>query len=473
MSQIENSILAGLLNDPNFCKKTIPFLQEEYFLDRVDKEVFRAVKEFVNKYKGVPTKEALLIFLQNNKGLTEDEFSKCKALLGEMAKTPKQDTEWLCDTTEKFCKDKAIYNAILQSIQIIDGKDKVHTPHALPEILSKALAVSFDTNVGHDFLEDYEERYEFYHRTEKKIPFDLEMFNVITKGGISPKTLNIIMAGTGVGKSLFMCHHAAACLMQNKNVLYITLEMAEERIAERVDANIMDITMDELQDLSIDLYEKRFQSSTRGVSGKLIVKEYPTSYANVNHFRILLDELRLKKQFIPDIIFVDYINICSSARFKHGNNISSYGYIKAIAEELRGLAMERDVPIVSATQVNRSGFSSTDVDLTDTSESFGLPHTADLMLALITTDELEKAGQIMVKQLKNRYNDKTANKKFIVGLNHSKMKFYDIDSELSEDLMDSNIQKGESDGFGSGYGAKDFKSKFGSSRDKDTSNWNM
>ena len=471
MSETENTILAGLLNDPDYCKKTIPFLQEEYFLDRVDKAVFRAIKGFVNDYKGVPTKEALLISLQNDKGLTEDEYGKCKSLVGEMAKTPKQDTQWLCDTTEKFCKDKAIYNAILQSIQIIDGKDKVHTPHALPEILSKALAVSFDTNVGHDFLEDYEKRHEFYHRVEKKIPFDLEMFNVITKGGISPKTLNIIMAGTGVGKSLFMCHHAAACLMQNKNVLYITLEMAEERIAERIDANIMDITMDELQDLSLDLYEKRFQSSTRGVSGKLIVKEYPTSFANVNHFRVLLDELRLKKQFIPDIIFVDYINICSSARFKHGNNINSYGYIKAIAEELRGLAMERDVPIVSATQVNRAGFSSTDVDLTDTSESFGLPHTADLMIALITTDELEKAGHIMVKQLKNRYNGKTANKKFIVGLNYAKMKFYDIDSELSEDLMDSNIKKGEDDGYGAGFGAKDFTVKFG--KKQDTYDWTI
>jgi len=276
---------------------------------------------------------------------------------------------------------------------------------------------------------------------------------------------------TGVGKSLFMCHHAAACLMQSKNVLYITLEMAEERIAERIDANIMDITMDELQDLPLEMYEKRLLSSTRGVSGKLIVKEYPTSFANANHFRILLDELRLKKQFTPDIIFVDYINICSSARFKHGNNINSYGYIKAIAEELRGLAMERDVPIVSATQVNRAGFSSTDVELTDTSESFGLPHTADLMVALITTDELEKAGQIMVKQLKNRYNGKAANKKFIVGLNYAKMKFYDIDSELSEDLMDANIKKGEGDGYGAGYGAKDFTAKFGSKRD--TSDWNI
>ena len=470
MSQIDKTIIGGLLGDSDYCKRVIPFLQEEYFHDRVDRALFRAIKGFVDEYKGIPTKEALAISLESNSNLTEDEFKRCKDLLTETARSPKQDTQWLVDTTEKFCKDKAIYNAILQSIQIIDGKDKVHTPHALPEILSQALAVSFDTNVGHDYLEDYDSRYEFYHRVERKIPFDLEMFNVVTKGGITPKTLNIIMAGTGVGKSLFMCHHAAACLMQNKNVLYITLEMSEERIAERIDANIMDITMDDLALLSREMYETRLKSCTRGVSGKLIVKEYPTSAANVGHFRILLDELRMKKQFTPDIIFVDYINICSSARFKSGNNINSYGYVKAIAEELRGLAMERDVPIVSATQVNRAGFSSTDVDLTDTSESFGLPHTADLMIALITTEELEKSGQIMVKQLKNRYNSKGANKKFIVGLNYAKMKFYDIDLGQSKTLTDSNITEDEDNSFGAGYGKRDFKSKFGK---RDTSDWTI
>ena len=469
MSTIERTILAGLLNDSDFCKKTLPFLQEEYFHDRVERAVFRSVKGFAEEYKGIPTKEALLISLQNDTSLNEDEFKRCRDVVGEAAKFPKQDTQWLVDTSEKFCKDKAIYNAILQSIQIIDGKDKVHTPHALPEILSKALAVSFDTNVGHDYLEDYEKRYEFYHRVEKKIPFDLEMFNVVTKGGITPKTLNIIMAGTGVGKSLFMCHHAAACLMQNKNVLYITLEMSEERIAERIDANIMDITMDDLANLSREMYENRLKSCTRGVMGRLIVKEYPTSAANVGHFRILLDELRMKKQFTPDIIFIDYINICSSARFKSGNTINSYGYVKAIAEELRGLAMERDVPIVSATQVNRGGYSSTDVDLTDTSESFGLPHTADLMIALITTEELEKNGQIMVKQLKNRYNSKGANKKFIVGLNYAKMKFYDIDIAQSKTLHDSQIEEDEEKSFGAGFGKRDFKAKFGGKRD--TSDW--
>lgn len=473
MSQTEKTILAGLLTDSEFCKKTIPFLQEEYFLDRVDRAVFRSVKEFVDEYKGVPTREALLIALENNKTLNEDEFSRCKTLVSEVSKVGKQDTEWLCDTTEQFCKDKAIYNAILESIQIIDGKDKTRTPNALPEILSKALAVSFDTNVGHDFLEDYEQRYEFYHRVERKIPFDLEMFNTITKGGIAPKTLNVIMAGTNVGKSLFMCHHAASCLMQNKNVLYITLEMAEERIAERIDANVMDITMDELVDLPKEMYEKRLKTATRGVSGKLIVKEYPTSMASVSHFRILLDELRLKKGFVPDIIFVDYINICASSRFKQGNNINSYTYIKAIAEEMRGLAVEHDLPIVTATQVNRSGFSSTDIDLTETSESFGLPQTADFMVALITTEDLEKSGQIMVKQLKNRYNQKSTNKKFIVGLNYAKMKFYDVSSDEYEGLSDSNIEKKEGDGYGAGYRPRDLtaiSSKFGR---KDTSNWSM
>lgn len=470
MSQTERTILSGLLNDSEFCKKTIPFLREEYFIDRVDKTVFRSVQSFVEDYKGVPSKEALLISIEGDKSISEDEFSRCKTLVGEMCKSTKQDTDWLVKTTEKFCQDKAIYNAILESIQIIDGKDKTRTPLALPEILSKALAVSFDTDVGHDFLEDYEDRYEFYHRVEKRIPFDLEMFNTITKGGICSKTLNIFMAGTGVGKSAFMCHHAAACLMQNKNVLYITLEMAEERIAERIDANIMDISMEDMTDLSLEMYKKRLQSHTRGISGKLIVKEYPTSSANANHFRILLDELRMKKQFVPDIIFIDYINICSSSRFKSGGTINSYGYIKAIAEELRGLAMERDVPIISATQTNRGGFSSTDVDLTDTAESFGLPATADLMIALITTDELEKSGHILVKQLKNRYNTKAANKKFIVGLNYSKMKFYDVDSSESEDLMDANINKKETDGFGSGYG-KDMKSKFNTKRD--TSDWSV
>lgn len=467
---IEQTIIAGLLNNDEFCKKAAPFVQEEYFSNRPDRAVFREIKSFMDKYKGVPTKEALLISLEGDKSLTDDEIKRCRDITDAVARADKQDTQWLLDTTEKFCKDKALYNAVLESIHIIDGKDKVRTPNALPEILSKALSVSFDTNIGHDYLENYESRYEVLHREEDKIPFDLEMFNLITKGGVSPKTFNVIMAGTGVGKSLFMCHHAACCLMQNKNVLYITLEMAEERIAERIDANIMDITMDELHDLPLEMYEKRLQNATRGVSGKLIIKEYPTSVANVNHFRILMDELKLKKGFTPDIVFIDYINICSSARLKSGgSNVNSYSYIKAIAEELRGLAMERNVPVFTATQVNRSGYSSTDVELTDTSESFGLPHTADFMAALITTEELEKAGQIMVKQLKNRYNTKAANKKFIVGLNYAKMKFYDVKKDEFEDLTDAKTTQEE--GFGSGFGKRDFNKKFGSNRD--TSNWNF
>jgi replicative DNA helicase len=467
---IEQTIIAGLLNNDEFCKKAAPFVQEEYFSNRPDRAVFREIKSFMDKYKGVPTKEALLISLEGDKSLTDDEIKRCRDITDAVARADKQDTQWLLDTTEKFCKDKALYNAVLESIHIIDGKDKVRTPNALPEILSKALSVSFDTNIGHDYLENYEERYEVLHREEDKIPFDLEMFNLITKGGVSPKTFNVIMAGTGVGKSLFMCHHAACCLMQNKNVLYITLEMAEERIAERIDANIMDITMDELHDLPLEMYEKRLQSATRGISGKLIIKEYPTSVANANHFRILMDELKLKKGFIPDIVFIDYINICSSARLKSGgSNVNSYSYIKAIAEELRGLAMERNVPLFTATQVNRSGYSSTDVELTDTSESFGLPHTADFMAALITTEELEKAGQIMVKQLKNRYNTKAANKKFIVGLNYAKMKFYDVSKDEFEDLTDAKTTKEE--GFGSGFGKREFTKKFGGS--KDTSDWNF
>lgn len=471
MSQTEKTILSGLLANSDFCKKVIPFIAEEYFHDRIECAIFKAIKCFVDEYNGIPSKEAILISLEDEKSFSDEEFSNCKDIVDEISAETKQDTAWLTDLTEKFCKDKAVFNAILESIKIIDGKDITRSPNALPEILSNALAVSFDTDVGHDYLEDYEKRFDFYHRVEKRIAFDLEMFNTITQGGICSKTLNIFMAGTGVGKSAFMCHHAAACLLQNKNVLYITLEMAEERIAERIDANIMDISMDDLGNLSKEMYEKRLKLYTRGISGKLIVKEYPTSSANAGHFRVLMDELWLKKEFKPDIVFIDYINICCSSRFKSGNNnVNSYSYIKAIAEELRGLAMERDIPIISATQTNRQGFSSTDVDLTDTAESFGLPATADLMIALITTEELERAGHILVKQLKNRYNTKTTNKKFIVGLNYSKMKFYDVAHSEFDPLINANIKEDEDSGFGSGYGKKDFTAKFGSSK---TADWTM
>jgi replicative DNA helicase len=369
-----------------------------------------------------------------------------------------QDDEWLYEKSEKFCKDKAVYNAIMESIHIIDGKNETQTENAIPEILSEALSVSFDTHIGHDYIEDADERYEFYHKAESKIPFDLEMFNTITQGGTPNKTLNMILAGTGVGKSLFMCHHAAACLSQNNNVLYITCEMAEERIAERIDANLMDITMDDMKSLPKQIYDKKLETATQGCTGKLIVKEYPTATAHANHFRALLDELKLKKKFIPDIIFIDYLNICASSRMKQNANVNSYTYIKAIAEELRGLAVERNVPIFSATQTNRSGFNNSDVGLEDTSESFGLPATADLMFALISTEELEEANQMMIKQLKNRYNDVITNKKFVVGINRAKMKLFDVDPHEQTGLVDTNLS--EDTEYGNGFGEDSFKQKF-------------
>ena len=369
--------------------------------------------------------------------------------------------QWLVDQTEKFCKDKAVYNAIMESIHIIDGKSNSKTENAIPNILSDALSVSFDTHIGHDYLEDSEERYEFYHKVESKIAFDLEFMNLITKGGTPAKTLNIIMAGTGVGKSLFMCHHSAACLAQNKNVLYITCEMAEEKIAERIDANLMDITMDDLHALPYEMYQKKLENATRGISGKLIIKEYPTATANANHFRILIEELKLKKQFTADIIFIDYLNICASSRLKANGGANSYTIIKSIAEELRGLAVENNVPIFSATQVNRSGFTNSDFGLEDTSESFGLPATADFMIALIATEELDELNQVLVKQLKNRYNDTVVNRKFILDINRAKMKLSDS-KEGQQSLVDSN--QTDDTGYGSGFDGNNFDSKFKSNK---------
>jgi archaellum biogenesis ATPase FlaH len=379
----------------------------------------------------------------------------------------KDDEDWLVDETEKFCKDRALYNAILESIQIIEGKSKSKTPTSLPSILSEALAVSFDTNIGHDFLKDAEKRYDFYHKVEQKIPFDIEFFNTITNGGVPQKTLNVVIAGTGVGKSLFLCHHAANCLMQNKNVLYITCEMSEERIAERIDANIMDITLDDMKTLTKSMYGKKLYNATKGVTGQLIIKEYPTATAHVNHFRHLLDELLLKKKFKPDIIFIDYLNICSSARVKASATMSSYSVVKAIAEELRGLAIERNVPVFTATQVNRSGHNNTDIGLENTSESFGLPATADLMFALIGTDELDQKNQIMVKQLKNRYNELTRNKKFVVGINRAKMKLYNVDPSEQDDL----IGTGEEDDVGSSGHGENIIKKF--KKKGNTNDWNI
>ena len=426
--KIEIAILRSLLHLSEFTRRVLPFLKEGYFHDPCEKRMFLTISEFTTKYNTPPTEEALGIILGQQDGMSQGEYDECVRLLpllGEPQEHP--DLQWLIDQTEKFCKDKAVYNALMESVELLDEKrSNGRSKAAIPEILKEALSISFDEHIGHDFIEDAEQRYDFYHRVEKKTPFDLDMFNKITNGGVPDKTLNVILAGTGVGKSLFMCHHAANCLSQSKNVLYITCEMAEERIAERIDANLMDITLDDLKKLPMDVYAKRLSKVTAGITGKLLIKEYPTASANAGHFRHLLDELRLKKDFKPNIIFIDYLNICASVRFKPGANVNSYTYIKAIAEELRGLAVEMCVPIFTATQTNRSGFGNTDVDLTDTSESFGLPATADFMFALIATEQLDELGQVMVKQLKNRYNDVAANRKFVVGIDRSKMKLFDV-----------------------------------------------
>lgn len=433
---IERTTLSNLVYNEPYARKVLPFIKPEYFSNRHERVVFEEINRFMEKYGNQPTKEALSIELDNRKDLTDEEFKSILTIV-ETLSDAQVDMQWLVDTTEKFCKDKAVYNAILNGIQIIEGKDKEHTAEAIPSILSEALAVAFDQNVGHDYVEDGENRYEFYHKKEEKLEFDLDYFNRITKGGIPQKTLNIALAGTGVGKSLFMCHMAASTLMQGKNVLYITLEMAEERIAERIDANLMNITMDDLHDLPKKMFTDRLSKIQTKTNGKLIIKEYPTASAHTGHFRSLLKELALKKSFRPDVIFIDYLNICSSSRFKGNANVGSYFYIKAIAEELRGLAVENNVPIMSATQTTRGGYANSDVGLEDTSESFGLPATADLMFALISTEELESLNQIMVKQLKNRYNDPGTNKRFVVGIDRARMKLYDCEQEAQDDIIDS------------------------------------
>jgi len=435
---IEKIILHNLLKNEDYARKVIPFLKEEYFMDRIEKIIFNSISSFIIKYNSLPSEDTIVIDL-SNAPLSEDEFKEATSLV-EYIDNEKDDSDevWLLEQTENFCKDKAVYNAIMESIHIIDGKSSTtQTENAIPDILSDALSVSFDTHIGHDYIEDADDRYKFYHRVEEKVPFDISLLNTITNGGTPTKTLNIIMAGTGVGKSLFMCHHASSCLSQGLNVLYITCEMAEERIAERIDANLMDITMDELKELPEDSYTKKINKIQNQNNGKLIVKEYPTATASTNHFRHLLDELNIKRKFKPDIIFVDYLNICASSRMKMGSSINSYTYIKAIAEELRGLAVERNVPIWSATQVNRSGYTSSDFGLEDTSESFGLPATADFMMALIGTEELDELGQIMVKQLKNRYNDAISNRKFVIGIDRSKMKLYDVEQFAQNELVDT------------------------------------
>ena len=436
LQTIERTALTQLVTNEQYARKVLPFMKKDYFSDRTERTIFEEITKFVDKYNKIPTQTSLEIEVQGRKDLNEDEYKKVVAVIQTLRSTD-VDFDWLVDTTEKFCKDKAVYNAIVEGISIIDGKDKNRGPDAIPNILTDALAVGFDNRVGHDYLLDSESRYDYYHTVEKKIPFDLEFFNRITKGGLSPKTLNIVLAGTGVGKSLFMCHVAANCLSQGKNVLYITLEMAEERIAERIDANLMNITTEDLHDLPKQMFDNKIAKIIKSTSGKLIVKEYPTASAHTGHFRGLIKELAIKKSFKPDIIFIDYLNICASSRFKGATSVNSYLYIKAIAEELRGLAVESNLPILSGTQTNRSGFVSTDIGLEDTSESFGLPATADLMFALISNEELDKLNQIAVKQLKNRYNDLTVNKRFVIGINRAKMQLFDVKVSEQSDLVDS------------------------------------
>ena len=434
--RIEKKILSNLISDEQYCRKVVPFIKKQYFSDRKEAILSEEIIKFFNKYNKPITKEILSIEVGNRKDLNDKELIEINEYINSFSEE-KVNEDWLLTNTEKFCKDRAVYNAILASIKIIDGGDKVHTKDAIPHILSDALAVSFDNHIGHDYLDDHDARYEFYHKVEEKIPFDLEMFNKITKGGLSKKTLNIVLAGTGVGKSLFMCHVAASHLVQGKNVLYITMEMAEERIAERIDSNLMNLTMDELKVIDKDIYQNRINKITNKTAGKLIIKEYPTAGAHSGHFRALLEELKLKRDFKPDIIFIDYLNICASQRLKQGANINSYTYVKAIAEELRGLAVEYSVPIVSATQTTRSGFTNSDPGLEDTSESFGLPATADFMFALVSNEELEGLNQIMVKQLKNRYNDPSFYKRFVIGIERAKMKLYDVESSAQEGISDA------------------------------------
>ena len=439
MEAIESTILKNLLSDETYMRKVIPYVKSEYFTQYSDKVLFDIINDFVVSYGQSPTKEVLRIEVDNRKDLNEDSYKELQLKIQDIDNTD-VDSQWILDSTEKWCKQRAVYLALLDSVKIADGGDDKRTPDAIPAILQEALAVSFDDHIGHDYIEDYEDRYEFYHRNENKLPFDLSLFNKITKGGIPNKTLNVALAGTGVGKSLFMCHMASASLLQGKNVLYITLEMAEEKIAERIDANLLNVNIKDIEDLPEQLFESKVTRLAQKTNGKLIIKEYPTASAHSNHFKALLNDLSLKKSFKPDIIFIDYLNICASSRYK-GALVNSYTYVKAIAEELRGLAVEFDLPIVSATQTTRSGYGSTDVDLTDTSESFGLPATADFMFSLIASEELEAINQIMVKQLKNRYNDLNMFKRFVVGIDRSKMRLYDVEDSAQTDIVDSGQEQ--------------------------------
>jgi len=436
MDKIEFLVLRNLLHNEEYLRKVIPFIKSEYFQDYNQKIVFEEIMSFVSEYNEVPSKEVLGIEVEKRKDINDTSYQEISKLISYLDDEP-AEKEWLENTTEKWCRERAIYMALMESIAIADGQDDKKQPDAIPSILSDALAVSFDNHVGHDYLQDYAERFDLYNKKEEKIEFDLDFFNKITKGGLPNKTLNIALAGTGVGKSLFMCHVASSVLLQGKNVLYITLEMAEERIAERIDANLLNVNIQEIADLPKPMFETKVNNIAQKTQGTLIIKEYPTASAHAGHFRSLLNELALKKSFRPDIIFIDYLNICASSRYRAGSNVNSYTTVKAIAEELRGLACEANVPIVSATQTTRSGYGSSDVELTDTSESFGLPATADLMFALISTEELEGLGQIMVKQLKNRYNDLNMFKRFCIGVDRAKMRLYDCEQSAQDDILDN------------------------------------
>jgi len=437
MNEVEILVIKNLLLDEEYVRKALPFIKSEYFADIIGRKLFEITSKYFSEYNAIPTKEALVIEVGQLDGISDDQHKEIVKSIGDID-DDKSDFDWILDTTEKWCKERALYLALMSSIKIAEGNDEKRATGAIPTILSEALAVTFDNHIGHDYLEDYEERYEFYHQKEEKIPFDLEFFNRITKGGLPNKTLNVALAGTGVGKSLFMCHCASSTLLQGKNVLYITLEMAEEKIAERIDSNLLNCDIQNITELPKIMFENKVTNISKKTQGKLVIKEYPTASANVGHFRALLNDLALKKSFVPDIIYIDYLNICSSSRYSKLGNVNSYSYIKAIAEELRGLAVEANVPIVSATQTTRSGFANSDVDLTDTSESFGLPATADLMFALISTEELEEINQIMVKQLKNRYNDPTINKRFVVGIDRAKMRLYDVEQSAQNGITDAN-----------------------------------
>ena len=438
--RFELTLIRNLIFNEEFTRKALPFLKEDYFKNRDEIVLFNTINNFVLKYNNLPTKEALSVDIGNLKTITEEENKNILRILNELEPV-EIEQQWLLDTTEKFCKERAVHNAILSGIKILDGKDKKQNPESIPHILSEALAVSFDQHIGHDYLKQTSDRYDYYHKVETRVKFDLAYFNRITKGGLPPKTLNVALAGTGVGKSLFMCHLASSFIQQGKNVLYITLEMAEERIAERIDANLLDVTIDELYEMPKQYYESKIEKLQRKVSGQLIIKEYPTAAAHTGHFKNLMDELALKKTFKPDVVFIDYLNICASSRFK-GGNISSYFYIKAIAEELRGMAVEYNVPIMSATQTTRAGYMSSDVGLEDTSESFGLPATADFMFALITNEELEALNQMKIKQLKNRYSDPATNRAFIIGVDRAKMRLYDVEQKAQQ-IVDSNQESKE------------------------------